>query len=92
MNNLNSVLLEGTLETVPHIGRFEDSDRASAYFTMVSRRAGGKETHAKVWAFGPVAVNCAGYKKGRGLRVVGRIIDTESGPAIEAEYIEWKPQ
>jgi single stranded DNA-binding protein len=107
MNNLNSVLLEGTMVHDPVITRTKDGTPACS-FTLASSRylksdsGPEKETGIfRVEGFGNVAALCGknGYE-GRGVRVVGRLsqrqCNNENGEqysqiSIVTEHIEFRP-
>lgn len=108
MNNLNTILVEGTLTRDPLLKNMT----AESYYCRLSiannRYYADKKKEWKqdtsyflVYVFGPVADVCAKYlKKGRGIRVVGRLKQnrwTDSGIVKEAvyivaEHIEFQPE
>ena len=101
MNNLNSVLIEGTLVEDVH-PPFEDG--SDAFFTVVSYRFYKKDgdilkekCFVDIWVPEPLIKACLAIgKKGREVRVVGRLksLDSESGKrpflVVVAEHVEFK--
>lgn len=107
MNNLNSVLIEGNLVRDPE--RFDYNGGTMARFGIgVNRyyRNAAKEpvketSFITIQAWGALAEGCCKYlRKGRGVRVVGRLKQIrwlENGLArdrhvIVAEHVEFKPE
>ena len=98
MRDLNSVLIEGTLEGNP-----VSSGEGTAGFTVLTRRAvEGKISGKLEWEATRVGITagsakvaeiCMGKgKKGRGVRVVGRLVEAETGGlCVEAEHAEFRP-
>ena len=108
MNNLNTVLMEGTLIRDPERS-YQVTGSSQCRLSLANNRYyNGKNdkwvhdaSFFTVWVFGPVAESCLTYlKKGRGIRVVGRLKQfryTSAGfsrekVAILAEHIEFQPQ
>ena len=108
MNNLNTVLMEGTLIRDPERSNQVTGSSQCRLSLANNRYYNGKNekwvndaSFFTVWVFGPVAESCLTYlKKGRGIRVVGRLKQfryTSAGfsrekVAILAEHIEFQPQ
>lgn len=106
MNNLNSVLLEGTCVSKPVVKAVADSQKALCSFVIESvrnERGGDKEvsvfeieTQGRLaWTLGRTIV------EGRGLRIVGRMKqirwkneagEEQSTIRVIAEHVEMKPQ
>ena len=114
MNNLNSILIEGTLVADPKLS-YDATGKVRCNFTLESsRRVKGEADAASstvtirlpICTAGRQAEVCREYlKKGRGVRVVGRIdqriVSPEvaqrnpvEGPMlfIAAEHVEFRPQ
>ena len=106
MNQLNSILIEGTLRKAPITKGFFNQTVSKCLFHIESTRAetidGRKKdvkSHFSVLAEGALSENCSrNLTNGRGVRVVGRIktrIDEDHkeipGVYIMAEHIEFKP-
>ena len=108
MNNLNSLLIEGNLVKDPELS-YTPKGTAVCKFTVASNRffKQDQETQKEVsyfdvttWA--RLAEVCGEYlKKGRGVRVVGRLKQdrwtdpdgkTRSRIFVVAEHVEFKPQ
>ena len=108
MNNLNTVLMEGTLIRDPERSHHVTGSSQCRLSLANNRYYNGKNekwvndaSFFTVWVFGPVAESCLTYlRKGRGIRVVGRLKQfryTSAGfsrekVAILAEHIEFQPQ
>ena len=108
MNNLNTVLMEGTLIRDPERSNQVTGSSQCRLSLANNRYYNGKNekwvhdaSFFTVWVFGPVAESCLTYlRKGRGIRVVGRLKQfryTSAGfsrekVAILAEHIEFQPQ
>ena len=105
MTDLNSILVEGELVDDPQKGR--EGDPGVCKFVLATRRttaAGEKQiAHLDVIVAGRMAEVCNEYlKKGRRVRVVGRLATKEGEDATEffarrfthiiAEHVEFKPQ
>jgi single-strand DNA-binding protein len=100
MNNLNSVLIEGTLQEDAVCGK-EIDGITDASFSIESHRyyhkvdevgMEKKITTVFVSATGKLAEGVAkSGKKGRGVRVVGRLVQTANTLGIEAEHVEFRP-
>jgi single-strand DNA-binding protein len=108
LNNLNSVLIEGNLVRDPEL-KYTPKGAAVCDFVLASNRyfKQDEETQKEVSFFevttwSRLAEVCGEYlKKGRGVRVVGRLKqDRWSSPegqprskvSIVAEHVEFKPQ
>lgn len=106
MNNLNTVLMEGTLIRDPERSNQAEGSSTCKLALANNRyyfKAGDWEQDASfftIYVFGPVAEACMKVlKKGRGIRVVGRLKQlryTVAGlnrekVAILAEHIEFQP-
>jgi single-strand DNA-binding protein len=108
LNNLNSVLIEGNLVRDPEL-KYTQKGAAVCSFALASNRffKQDEETQKEVSFFeittwSRLAEVCGEYlKKGRGVRVVGRLKqDRWTGPegqarskvSIVAEHVEFKPQ
>ncbi len=108
LNNLNSVLIEGNLVRDPEL-KYTPKGAAVCTFALASNRyfKQDEETQKEVSYFeittwSRLAEVCGEYlKKGRGVRVVGRLKqDRWTGPEgqarskvqIVAEHVEFKPQ
>lgn len=114
MNNLNSVLIEGNLTGAPELRYMENGD-AVCTFSVESKRAFKQDDKMEERAFVfavetrmRLAEVCGEYlRKGRGVRVVGRLECREvsihpgtdptghveyTGPVfIAADHVEFKP-
>ncbi len=108
MNNLNSVLIEGNLVRDPELS-YTPKGTAVCKFSVACNRAYKKDdelqkevSYFDVDTWTRLAEVCAEYlKKGRGVRVVGRLkqdrwADTDGKPhsrvLIVAEHVEFKPK
>jgi single-strand DNA-binding protein len=108
MNNLNSVLIEGTLTEDP-ISKPTSKGVARSILSVVSTRyyktengIEQEDNNINVESFGKLAESIQETgKEGRGLRVVGRLkecrwIDADGNNrtkiVIIAEHVEWKPE
>ncbi|OHD67336.1 MAG: single-stranded DNA-binding protein [Spirochaetes bacterium RBG_13_68_11] len=108
MNNLNSVLIEGNLVRDPEL-KYTPKGAAVCTFALASNRyfKQDEETQKEVSFFdvttwSRLAEVCGEYlKKGRGVRVVGRLKQdrwtspegqARSKVEIVAEHVEFKPQ
>ncbi len=108
MNNLNSVLIEGNLVRDPELS-YTSGGTAVCKFSVACNRAFKKDeqlqkevSYFDVSTWTRLAEVCGEYlKKGRGVRVVGRLkqdrwSDTDGKPhsrvLIVAEHVEFKPQ
>jgi len=107
MNNLNSILIEGNLVKDPELS-YTPKGTAVCRFTVACNRAYKQEdqlqkevSYFDVSTWTRLAEVCGEYlKKGRGVRVVGRLkqdrwTDTDGKPhskvLIMAEHVEFKP-
>jgi single-strand DNA-binding protein len=108
MNNLNSILVEGNLVKDPELS-YTSKGTAVCKFTVACNRAFKQDDQLQkevsffdVSTWTRLAEVCEEYlKKGRGVRVVGRLkqdrwTDTDGKPhsrvLIVAEHVEFKPQ
>ena len=108
MNNLNSILIEGNLVKDPELS-YTSKGTAVCKFTVACNRSWKQDEEYQkevsffdVSAWTRLAEVCGEYlKKGRGVRVVGRLrqdrwTDPEgkahSRVEIVAEHVEFKPQ
>ena len=108
MNNLNSILVEGNLVKDPELS-YTPKGTAVCKFTVACNRAFKQDDQLQkevsffdVSTWTRLAEVCAEYlKKGRGVRVVGRLkqdkwSDADGKPHsriyIVAEHVEFKPQ
>lgn len=99
MNNLNSILLEGTVSGKPGVNGRGETKRCSFVVSSLRylREEGKvKERETRVWIIihNPNMVKAAieNAYDGRGMRVVGRIADDGEGIYIEAEHVEYRPE
>ena len=106
MNNLNSVLVEGTLVQKPDF-RFTAKGFSVCNFTIASNRFyhNGEDLEKEVnfldvETWGKLAEPCRIKEKGQGVRVVGRLKQdrwlgqdgkNHSKISIVAEHVEFKP-
>jgi len=98
MNNLNSVLIEGLVIADPELS-YSESGAAVCRFKVASHRAYKEEeqaveevSHFDIATHVRLAEVCAEYlKKGRGVRIVGRLKQDGEKVLIEAEHVEFKP-
>jgi single-strand DNA-binding protein len=108
MNNLNSILIEGNLVRDPELS-YTAKGTAVCTFSVACNRAFKQDDQLQkevsffdVSTWTRLAEVCGEYlKKGRGVRVVGRLkqdrwTDTDGKPhsrvTIVAEHVEFKPQ
>jgi single-strand DNA-binding protein len=108
MNNLNSILIEGNLVKDPELS-YTPKGTAVCKFTVACNRAFKQDDQLQkevsffdVSTWTRLAEVCSEYlKKGRGVRVVGRLkqdkwTDADGKPHsrvhIVAEHVEFKPQ
>ena len=108
MNNLNSLLIEGNLVRDPELS-YTPKGTAVCKFTVASNRFFKQEQETQkevsffeVTTWARLAEVCGEYlKKGRGVRVVGRLkqdrwTDPDGKPRsriyVIAEHVEFKPQ
>jgi len=108
MNNLNSILIEGNLVKDPHL-RTTSKGTSVCTFSLASNRFYKQDSgfekevsffDVETWA--KLAEACSNRgKKGRGVRVVGRLkqnrwTDADGKPhsrvAIVAEHVEFRPE
>lgn len=104
MNELNTVLIEGTLKREPKVITSKEnvcelaiSNKRSSIGSDGSWKT--TETVVPAMVFGPVADACIKFvKKGRGIRIVGRISTATYNNGknhkfvVIAEHIEFKPE
>ena len=107
MNALNSVLIEGNMTRDPEI-KYTNSGTAVTTFSIASNRYYKKGedfenevSYFDIEAWAKLAESCNAYgKKGRGVRVVGRLKQerwekdgkTMSKVKVIAEHVEFKPE
>jgi len=108
MNNLNSILIEGNLVKDPELS-YTSKGTAVCKFSVACNRAWKQDDQLQkevsffdVSTWTRLAEVCGEYlKKGRGVRVVGRLkqdrwTDADGKPhsrvSIVAEHVEFKPQ
>ena len=95
MNDLNSVLIEGTLADDPTANNNEGNDPLCRFIVETRRtnRAGLTRTYSfTVEAKGRLASNCTEHlRAGRGVRVVGSLAEENSAAVIQAEHVEFRP-
>ncbi len=107
MNNLNSVLIEGTLTQNPKMV-IEDNGKTTAEFSISSERNYKKDDQYhkevslfEIHVFGKQAEACNEHlTEGRSVRIVGRLKQELRGDAgdarlnifIIAEHVEFKPK
>lgn len=108
MNNLNSILIEGNLVRDPEL-KYTPKGAAVCTFALASNRYWKQDDEVQqevsyfdVSTWNRQAEVCGEYlKKGRGVRVVGRLKQdrwtdpdgkTRSRVLIVAEHVEFKPQ
>jgi hypothetical protein len=99
MSNLNSILIEGVIDgTLTLYGRGKTKRCSFALSSLRHVREGEttkkQETRVGVMIRGTKMVEAAieNAKDGRGVRVVGRLANTEQGGGIyiEAEHVEYR--
>jgi len=98
MDSLNSVLIEGTIEGA--VETVLKDEAAVCTFTISSNRfyKRAKEYQKEisffnVMAWGEVAVKCALLSPGQGVRIVGRLWQSNTGAVlVRAEIVESKPE
>jgi len=96
MNDLNSVLMEGTVKSIST--GLTSKDRLN--FIIESKRYCKKveeiETETSdfdIAVYGQLATTCFEHlDEGRGVRVVGRLEQEHGGIIIVAEHVEFKPK
>jgi len=107
MNNLNSILIEGNLTRDPELSYCSNGNPWCKFSVAVNRFYKQEDERKEevsfidVSAYGKTAEACAEYlKKGRGVRVVGRLKQDRWKDAdgksraklyIVAEHVEFKP-
>ena len=97
MNMLNSIILEGDICKLNELSEAEKTLEFNIQVARTYRDASGKlVTEAPsfiITANGNLAV-CAASKarEGRGVRVVGRLIESDGKVKVFAEHIEFKPE
>ena len=99
MNNLNSVLIEGFVVSDPELSYTDKGDAACKFKVESHRSYKAEEKLAEEVNYFDISTHirlaevCAEYlKKGRGVRVVGRLKQDGEKILIEAEHVEFKPQ
>jgi hypothetical protein len=99
MNHLNSILLEGTVSGKPDVAGKGKAKRCTFALSSLRRdRLKGVKTETRVGvmirAANLVEAAIKNAHDGRGVRVVGRIANTEAGGGvyIEADHVEYRPE
>lgn len=100
MNMLNSIILEGNVVSKPTLTVLAPQKVKTVLKLKVFRNARdeeGKEIEVKytfpVVVYGLLAEKTVTYsEKGRGLRIVGRLVKEKNKILVLAEHIEWKPK
>lgn len=97
MNQLNSIILEGNVARKPKLkeGTVPFVEFNIDVHRYARERDGDKEYVCRfpIEAYGIYTENVVKQAtKGRGVRVVGRLIKRGSRILVVAEYIEWKPK
>jgi single-strand DNA-binding protein len=94
VNDLNSLLIEGTLVGDPTPQEY-DTVAESCTFTIVSHRRTStdiRETELSVRVYGKLGANCAEYlRKGRQVRIVGSIASDAESLVVIGEHVEFRP-
>ena len=94
MNDLNSLLIEGTLADDPTPQEY-DGVVESCTFTIVSHRITSvetRETALPVRVCSKPGANCAEYlRKGRQVRIVGSIAGDAEALTVIGEHVESRP-
>jgi hypothetical protein len=89
VNNLNSVLIEGKLETDPELT--ESNGKPTCSFKVLSLRK-DQAFRFRVVTRAHLAEVCAEYlRKDRGVRIVGQLHEENDRIWIVAEHVEFKP-
>ena len=99
MNNLNSVLIEGELIDDPKTS-FSEENTPVCIFSIATTRTFKRDdelhqevSHFQIRAYSRIASTCSEYlRKGRGVRVVGRLKQDGEKIYIVAEHVEFKTQ
>ena len=96
MNNLNSVLIEGTLTRNPMFNPSDINTTLHLESTRTFKTPNDGEitevSHFTVIAYGQQAERCADYlSKGREVRIIGRLKETTDGILIVADHVEIIP-
>ncbi len=94
MNDLNSLLIEGTLVSDPTSQGYDDVVE-SCTFRIASHRRTSPDTRAtelSVRVYGKLGANCAEYlRKGRQVRIVGSIASDAESLVVIGEHVEFRP-
>lgn len=94
VNDLNSLLIEGTLTDDPTPQEY-DGVVEYCTFTIASHRITSTETRETVLPVrvcGTLGANCAEYlRKGRQVRIVGSIAGDAESLTVIAEHVEFRP-
>jgi len=91
MSNVNSIIIEGTVDDTPEVLSATEDNPAVCNFRLTSQ--GTKHTTIRVETTGRLAELCGEYlKKGRAVRVVGQIASAADGIYIEGVHMEFRPQ
>jgi single-stranded DNA-binding protein len=99
MTDLNSILIEGTVDGNPAGADMEEGEFTRATFFIVNKRILKRgaspetsETRFHILTEGTMAKVCLDYlKPGRRVRVVGSIESGTGGAYIHAEHVEFRP-
>jgi single-stranded DNA-binding protein len=94
MNDLNSVLIEGTLTDDPTFAE-TDQNGATCRFTVVTTRTtrdgNTHQSHLTVETADHLARRCGEHlERNRGVRVVGCLVETDLTLVIQAEHVEFR--
>jgi len=94
MNNLNSILVEGTLMNDPVTTNTEQTRTAFNLYSVHYEKGGQfSDITVPIKTTGRLAEVCADYlKAGRGVRVVGRLAQNNTELYVHAEHVEFKPE
>jgi hypothetical protein len=98
MNHLNSILLEGTISGKPRVDGEGNTKRCSFVLSSLRRDRLRVETETRVAVMlrdiNLVEAAIKNARDGRGVRVVGRLANTEAGGGvyIEADHVEYRPE
>lgn len=100
MNHLNSIILEGNVVSKPTLTVLAPQKVKTVLKLKVFRTARDEEGNQvevnytfPVVVYGLLAEKTVTYSdKGRGVRVVGRLVKEKNKILVLAEHIEWKPE
>ena len=99
MDNLNSVLIEGDLINDPETS-YSENNVAECIFSITTRRTVIQDdenqqevSQFEIRTYSRIATTCSEYlRKGRGVRVVGRLKQDGEKIYIIAENVEFRPR